>query len=87
MVASLTVDASPVASRRFASATFKKISGSEYELANYSLQSVTEGMDALGEVTVKLERGKHSVTGRGLSTDIIEASILAYIDAINKILR
>jgi len=48
---------------------------------------VSEGEDALGEVIVKLKNGEDMVTGRGLSTDIIEASILAYINGINKLLE
>ncbi|MBR2637021.1 MAG: 2-isopropylmalate synthase [Oscillospiraceae bacterium] len=55
-----------------------------FPLKNYAIQSVTEGEDALGEVVVKIMRGDEIITGRGLSTDIIEASIRAYINAINK---
>ena len=55
-----------------------------FPLKNYSIQSVTEGEDALGEVVVKILKGDEIITGRGLSTDIIEASIKAYINAINK---
>ena len=57
-----------------------------YQLTNYTIHSVTEGEDALGEVTVKLRRGEHRITGRGLSTDIFEASLKAYLNAINKVL-
>lgn len=55
-----------------------------FSLENYSIQSVTEGEDALGEVIVKLKCGDSTITGRGLSTDIIEASIKAYLNAVNK---
>lgn len=56
-----------------------------FSLENYSIQSVTEGEDALGEVIVKLKCSDDSIiTGRGLSTDIIEASIKAYLNAVNK---
>ncbi len=55
-----------------------------YSLENYSIQSVTEGEDALGEVVVRLKTGDGVITGRGLSTDIIEASIKAYVNAVNK---
>ena len=55
-----------------------------FPLKNYSIQSVTEGEDALGEVVVKILKEDEIITGRGLSTDIIEASIKAYINAINK---
>ena len=54
-------------------------------LDNYTINSVTEGEDALGEVIVKLKAGGTTVTGRGLSTDIIEASIKAYLNGVNKI--
>ena len=53
---------------------------------NYSIHSVTEGEDAQGEVVVKLRQGNHTVTGRGLSTDIFEASLKAYLNAVNKII-
>ncbi len=58
-----------------------------YKLKNYSIQAVTEGVDALGEVVVKIENDSHTVTGRGLSPDIIESSIKAYLNAINKAIR
>jgi 2-isopropylmalate synthase len=55
------------------------------ELVDYSLHSVTKGKDALGEVTVKLRHHGVEVVGRGTSTDIIEASAKAYLNAINKL--
>ena len=66
----------------------ERITGLGNELVNYTIQSVTEGEDALGEVMVKLKRkdGEDTVTGHGLSTDIIEASIKAYVNGVNKIL-
>ena len=51
----------------------------------YTINSISEGKDTLGSVTVKLSAGNETFTGRGLSTDIIEASILAYIEAANKL--
>lgn len=54
-------------------------------LENYTIHSVSDGKDALGEVTVKLRMKDHVVTGRGLSTDIIESSILAYLNGVNKL--
>ncbi|NLZ25346.1 MAG: 2-isopropylmalate synthase [Clostridiales bacterium] len=57
-----------------------------HSLDDYYIQSVTEGNDALGEVVVKIKTADGVVTGRGLSTDIIEASILAYINGLNKLL-
>ena len=51
----------------------------------YRINSVSQGKDTLGKVHVKLDAGGRTFTGHGLSTDIIEASILAYISACNKL--
>lgn len=71
-------------------ASFKaieKIVGMEFTLEDYQIQSVTEGEDALGDALVKISDSDGNVfSGRGLSTDIIEASIHAYINAINKMI-
>lgn len=56
------------------------------KLNNYKINAVSHGEDALGEVVVKVSSEDRTVTGRGLSTDIIEASMLAYINAVNKLL-
>ncbi|HLF18104.1 MAG TPA: 2-isopropylmalate synthase [Candidatus Omnitrophota bacterium] len=56
------------------------------ELLDYSIQSVTRGKDALGEVSVKVCVNDKSVIAQGASTDILEASAKAYINAINKAL-
>ena len=53
-------------------------------LLDYSIKAVTQGKDALGDVTVKVAIEGETVIGRGASTDIIEASAKAYINAINK---
>lgn len=58
----------------------------DLSLEDYSIRSVTEGEDALGQVAVKVSCGGRTVTGRGLSTDILESSILAYLHAVNKLL-
>jgi 2-isopropylmalate synthase len=63
------------------------ITGKEYKLEDYSLRAVTEGGDALGEAIVKINCCGEIVTGRGVSTDVIEASIKAYINGVNKCLR
>ncbi len=55
-----------------------------HTLDNYSIRSTSEGKDTLGEVMVKISCGGETYNGRGLSTDIIESSILAYIHAANK---
>ncbi len=62
-----------------------EIAGTEFSLEDYSLRAVTEGEDALGEATVKLKYGDTVATGRGVSTDVIEASIKAYINGVNKL--
>jgi len=65
----------------------EKIIGTSYELDDYTIQSVTEGEDAQGEAMVKIKVNNETYTGYGLSTDIIEASIKAYLSAINKIIQ
>lgn len=55
------------------------------KLEEYSLRAVTEGKDALGEVTARVSYGDEHYTGRGVSIDIIEASVKAYINAINRV--
>ncbi len=54
------------------------------KLENWTMQAVTEGEDALGEAVCKITCNGHQVVGRGLSSDIVEASIRSYINAINK---
>ncbi|RHO58027.1 hypothetical protein DW094_00155 [Ruminococcaceae bacterium AM07-15] len=56
------------------------------QLVSYSIRSMSRGMDAQGQVEVQLEHGGNTITGVGLSTDIIEASIKAYLDGVNQIL-
>jgi 2-isopropylmalate synthase len=56
-------------------------------LDRYEIRAVTSGAEALGEATVQLEDGGRKVTGRGASTDIIEASAKAYIDGLNQLAR
>lgn len=63
-----------------------KITGVQGELLDYSIQSVTEGQDALGEVTVKVKVDGKSVISRAASTDIVVASAKAYLNAINKVI-
>ena len=57
----------------------------EHTFDVYTINSVSEGKDTMGEVMVKLKADNKTYTGRGLSTDILEASILAYLNAINKL--
>lgn len=56
------------------------------QLMSYTIHSMSRGMDTQGEVIVRLECGGRQVTGRGLSADIIEASIKAYLDGVNQLL-
>ena len=62
-----------------------KITGISGKLLDYQIRSVTSGKDALGEVSVKISSKGNIVSGRGASTDIIEASVKAYINAANKL--
>ena len=62
------------------------ITGLKCSLESFNLKAVTEGQDALGEVTVRVKSGNTVMLGRGVSTDIIEASCYAYINAVNRLL-
>lgn len=62
-----------------------KATGLTTQLEDYKIHSVTQGTDALGEVHVVLQMEDRSATGRGVSTDIIEASAKAYLDALNRL--
>lgn len=55
-------------------------------LIDYGVEAVTDGTDAQGEAHVKISDGAHFYHGRGLSTDIIDASLKAYVDAVNQML-
>ena len=63
----------------------EQITGHHYELDDFQIQAVTEGREAMGETIVKLRAGGKLYSGRGISTDIVGSSILAYINALNKI--
>ncbi len=70
-------------------ASFKAVdsvvdSGSTLQL--YSVNNITSGTDAQGEVTVRLEKGGRIVNGQGADTDIVIASAKAYINALNKLM-
>src|SRR5690606_3299149 len=55
------------------------------KLESYQVTAVSGGLDALGEVTVTVEvEDGQRYTGRGVSTDIVEASARAYLDALNR---
>ncbi|MCX5715836.1 MAG: 2-isopropylmalate synthase [Candidatus Omnitrophica bacterium] len=63
-----------------------KITGLKGKLSDYAIRSVTSGKDALGEVSIRVVIKDREISARGASTDIIEASIKAYLNAINKII-
>lgn len=64
----------------------EQITGRHFELDDFQIQAITEGKEAAGETIVKLRSEGKVYSGRGLSTDIIGASINAYINALNKII-
>jgi 2-isopropylmalate synthase len=68
-------------------AAIAKATGVEGSLGNFQVSSVTGGSDALGAVTVTVEAEGRKVTGRGVATDVVEASARAYLNAVNKIVR
>jgi 2-isopropylmalate synthase len=65
----------------------ERATGINLELRNFDLRSVTMGEDAQGEVTVTVDYNDRSHRGHGVSTDIVEAGALAYLDVINRICR
>ena len=65
--------------------TVEQIIGRHYELDDFQIRSVTEGREAMGEAVVRLRSNGKLYSGRGISTDIVGASIQAYLSALNKI--
>lgn len=63
-----------------------KIISHSYPLYHFSIQSISSGRTELSESSVHIKCGDEIITGRGLSTDIVEACIKAYLNAINKAL-
>ena len=61
------------------------LTGQHPELQRYAVKAITGGTDAQGEVTCLLREDGHTVTGQGSHTDIIQASALAYVNALNKL--
>ncbi len=61
--------------------------GHHFELEDFHIQAITEGREAMGDALVKLRHEGRVYPGRGLSTDIIGASIQAYLHAVNKIVH
>lgn len=63
----------------------EQIIGRHYELDDFQIQTVTEGRDSMGSALVRLRENGKLYSGTGISTDILGASIRAYINALNKI--
>ena len=63
----------------------EQIFGTHYELEEFQIQAVTGGREATGDALVKLRHNGKLYSGRGVSTDIVGASIRAYLSAVNKI--
>ena len=63
----------------------EQLIGRHFELDDFQIQAVTEGKEAMGSAFIKLRSDGKLYSGNGISTDIIGASIRAYINAVNKI--
>ncbi len=59
----------------------------DVKLDDYSVRSVTEGQEAMGEATVKIRDNGTQVIGRAATTDVVEASVMAYVNAMNKVVE
>ncbi len=66
--------------------SIEKATGRHFELDDFQIQSVTEGREAMGETIVRLRSDGKLYSGKGISTDIVGAGIMAYINAMNKII-
>jgi 2-isopropylmalate synthase len=60
------------------------LTGVRVNLTDFRIRAISKGKEALGEVQIELEHSGRKIRGRGLSTDILEASALAYLAAINR---
>ena len=65
----------------------RQATGVDGKLTDFNVSSVTGGVDALGDVIIQLESDGIRVSGRGVSTDVVEASARAYLSAVNKVIR
>ena len=63
-----------------------RVIGCSCTLVDYSVQSVSEGLDSIGTVTIRVDNAGRTFSGRGASTDIIVASAKAYLSAVNRML-
>jgi len=64
-----------------------RLLGVPNELTEFTVKSITEGIDAIGEVLIRIESDGVTYTGRGADTDIIVASAKAYLNALNRLMR
>ena len=65
--------------------TIKQMLNTDSALQSYEVKAITGWTDALGEVTVRVEKDKRTVVGQGADTDIIIASAKAYLNALNRL--
>ncbi len=66
--------------------SIEKATGRHFELDDFQIQSVTEGREAMGETLIRLRSDGKLYSGKGISTDIVGAGIMAYMNAMNKII-
>jgi 2-isopropylmalate synthase len=65
----------------------KQATGIDAKLTDFNVSSVTGGIDALGDVVIQLDSDGVRASGRGLSTDVVEAAARAYVTATNRVIR
>ena len=68
-------------------AAIGEATGVHGSVVDFKVSSVTGGGDALGDVVIQLAVDSHKASGRGLATDVVEASARAYLNAVNKLVR
>lgn len=66
--------------------TIDRITGIKGKLLDFSLQAITVGKDAMGEVSLRVEFGKDTISGKAASTDIVDAAAKAYLSCVNRLL-
>lgn len=62
----------------------KDFTGDQFFLSDYKIRAISEGKDAQGEANIKISKDGKTYRGKGISTDVVEASIKGYIHALNK---
>jgi len=65
--------------------SLKKLTPVPFKLESYDLKAIGGGTDALGEVSIRVNSDGQMVHGRAISTDVVHASVLAYVDVLNKL--